>query len=144
MKHKKLQRKSTDGGDGGDKSDHEDGDESTDRIHSDGDCSETSSLAGHDDIDEEEIDVVSDVTSQNDITKALPVSHVTSSGDLTSPGSVPAVAAVAPSLVRQPFPIKPVTPSSVIPPSMIPHSILPHLSPTAAHLASLPLKPKPQ
>ncbi len=139
MKHKKLQRKSTDGGSGNDGenedkgSEHahsgDDADQSLERIHSD--CASDASSIGHQDNDEnmddnEEIDVVSDAAQ--DATHMEQQNRVVTSQ----------VSQMAPPPVRQPFPIKPTLAgmhTSLLPPSAF-------LS--AAHLAPLALKAKSQ
>ena len=129
MKHKKLQRKSTDGETDDKNSEHahsgEEGDQSLDRIHSD--CSDTSSVGGNDNDnldDNEEIDVVSD---NHDV--------VTSSQETNSV----ITSQMAPTIIRQPFPIKPPMPSSVHSSLLPPAAFL-----TSPHLAALPIKTKIQ
>ena len=124
MKHKKLQRKSTDGDADDKNSEHthsgEEGDHSLERANSD--CSDISSVGGndHDNLDDnEEIDVVSD--NQNAVASS---NHAT-----TSP--------VAPTIIRQPFPIKPPMPSSVHSSLLPPSAFL-----SSPHLAALPMKAK--
>ena len=102
-------------------------DQSLERIHSD--CSDTSSVDGNDHDndnleDNEEIDVVSD---NNDAATRNPdtTSIITSQ--------------VAPTIIRQPFPIKPSMPSSVHSSLLPPGTFL-----SSPHLAGLSIKTKIQ
>ncbi len=134
MKHKKLQRKSTEG-EGDDKgSEHaqdagsggEDADQSLERAHSE-DGSDSSSLGHRDDAidDGEEIDVVSD---SHDVMETASQNHVVTS-QMTS------------TIIRHPFPIKPTT---ALHPGVHASLLPPGAFLSAPHLTGLPLKAKSQ
>ena len=129
MKHKKLQRKSTDGDTEDKVSEHaqsgEEGDQSLERVHSD--CSDTSSVGGHDNDnldDNEVIDVVSD-------------SHET--GTKNQEANCIIASQVTPAIIRQPFPIKPTMQPGVHSSLLPPATFL-----SSPHLAGLPIKTKIQ